>query len=118
MAFDLTVEGLRGDVKYGTWFLTVEQARIEGADFFITRLYDAAAARWLRVVLLTTAAWAMLDDQFNPAVPSAGLEDAAAALPAPGLVNVGAATLVLVLYADWKARVHLRQISEGDNRNV
>jgi hypothetical protein len=49
--FDLTVLGLRGDVKYSTWFLTVENARLEGLDFFITRLYDETVARWLRVVL-------------------------------------------------------------------
>jgi hypothetical protein len=40
--FDLTVLNLRGDVKYSTWFLTREDARLEGLDFFITRLYDEA----------------------------------------------------------------------------
>lgn len=111
--FDLTVLGMRGDLKYSTWFLTVEDARIEGLDFFITRLYDAINARWLLVVLLTPAAWAVIDGETRPA----SLEDAASALPDPVSINVGAATLVLILYDDWKARVRLCQTPKGGSTN-
>jgi hypothetical protein len=109
--FDLTVLGLRGDVKYSAWFLTVENARTEGLDFFITRLYDETGARWLRVVLLTPIARELIGGETALASP-------AETVPAlPDAVTAGAATLVLIRYDDWKARVRLRQTPKGDNPN-
>ena len=64
--FDLTVLGLRGDEKYSAWFLTVENARMEGLDFFITRLFDETGARWLRVVLLTPIAQELTGGEIPP----------------------------------------------------
>ena len=109
--FDLTVLGLRGDVKYSTWFLTNENARLEGLDFFITRLYDETGARWLRVVLLTPIASELIGGETISASPA---ETVPALLDA---VTAGVATLALIRYDDWKARVRLRQTSKGDNPN-
>ncbi len=108
-AFDLTVAGMCGDVKYSTYFLTTEDARTAEVDFFITRLYDEVNGRWLCVVFLTPAAWAAIDGETMPAT----LEDAASLLPAAVSVTVGAATFVLCLYGDWKARVLSRQAAKG-----
>ncbi len=101
--FDLTVLGLRGDVKYSTWFLTVENARLAGLDFFITRLYDESGVGWLRVVLLTPPAQDLI---------SAPL-DASLALPQD--VIASAAQLLLARYDDWKARVRSKQTPPGDS---
>jgi hypothetical protein len=62
-AFDLTVMGMCGDVKYSTYFLTLEEARTTEVDFFITRLYNEVNGRWLRVVFLIPAAWAAIDGE-------------------------------------------------------
>jgi hypothetical protein len=103
--FDLIVLGLRGDIKYSTWFLTVEDARLAGLDFFITRLYDEHGAGWLRVVLLTPLAQKVFD-----AVPEAKL-----ALPQEALAN--AVQLQLTRYEDWKACVHAKQTPQGDHND-
>ncbi len=107
--FDLTVLGLRGDVKYSTWFLTAENARLEGLDFFITRLYDETGAQWLRVVLLTPIAQELIGDETN----AAALVGAVPALP--GVVTAGAMTLMLIRYDDWKSRVRSKQTSKEDS---
>jgi hypothetical protein len=112
-AFDLTVLGLRGDVKYSTYFLTAETVPAEGIDFFVTRLYDEAGTRWLTAVFLTPVAWAEIDGETTPVA----LADAASILPEPVSLTVADATFVLVLYDDWKARVKTRQQAEGDTPN-
>jgi hypothetical protein len=106
--FDLTVLGLRGDVKYSTWFLTVENARLAGLDFFITRLYDESGAVWLRVVLLTPFAQELIGEVTMLATP------AESAPPLPATVMADAAQLLLIRYEDWKARVRFKQTPQGD----
>ena len=106
--FDLTVLGLRGDVKYSTWFLTVENARLEGLDFFITRFYDETGAQWLRVVLLTPIAQELIGDNATAVVPTADIPEL------PAVVTAGATTLRLIRYDDWKVRVQSKQMSKGD----
>ena len=107
--FDLTVLGLRGDVKYSTWFLTVENARLAGLDFFITRLYDESGAGWLRVVLLTTPhAQELIGKVATP-------PDTSLALRHP--VTADAAQLRLFRYEDWKACVRFKQTPQGDSTN-
>lgn len=101
--FDLTVLGLRGDVKYSTWFLTVENARLAGLDFFITRLYDESGAGWLRVVLLTPLAQKLIGDATTPATAMETVPEL------PATVTAGAAQLRLIRYEDWKARVRFKQ---------
>ncbi len=107
--FDLTVLGLRGDVKYSTWFLTAENARLEGLDFFITRLYDETGAQWLRVVLLTQIAQELIGDEPNTVAPTG------AGFVLPNVVTAGAMTLMLIRYDDWKARVRSKQTSKGNS---
>ena len=107
--FDLTVLGLRGDMKYSTWFLTVENARLEGLDFFITRLYDENGTRWLRVVLLTLIAHEVIGSEILPAA-------SAETIPfLPDVVNASGAMLMLIRYDDWKARVLSKQTSKGSS---
>ncbi len=112
-AFDLTVMGMCGDVKYSTYFLTVEDARTAEVDFFITRLYNEVNGRWMRVVFLTPAAWVAIDGETIPVT----LEDAVSLLPAAVSVTVGAATFVLNLYEDWKMRVLSHQTAKGSEPN-
>lgn len=108
-SFDLIVLGLRGDIKYGAWFLTREEARLEGLDFFITRLYDETGTGWLRVVLLTPAAREMIGGEVDPARRT----QAAPALPDD--VTVAAKQLSPTRYDDWKARVRSKQAAKGES---
>jgi hypothetical protein len=98
--FDLTVLNLRGDVKYSTWFLTREDARLEGLDFFITRLYDEAGNGWLRIVLLTSAACELIGGETHFDLPDLSL--------------VAARGLNLIRYDEWKARVRSKQTVRGE----
>lgn len=107
--FDLIVLGLRGDVKYSTWFLTAENARLEGLDFFITRLYDETGVQWLRVVLLTPIAQELLGSETHSGEPT---ESAA---PLPAALSAGTTTLQLIRYDDWKTLVRSKQTAKGSN---
>jgi hypothetical protein len=107
--FDLTVLGLRGDIKYGTYFLAGEDVRAEEIDFFITRLYDEPGARWLQVVFLRPAGWVVIDGDTMPAA----WKDVASVLPAAVSLDVASTTFVLILYEDWKRRILLRLTREG-----
>jgi hypothetical protein len=60
-AYDLTVLGLRGDIKYSTYFLTAEGTQTTEIDFFITQLFDETKARWEKVVFLTPTAWTVIN---------------------------------------------------------
>jgi len=72
---------------------------------------DETGARWLRVVLLTPIARELIGAETTSASP-------AETVPArPDAVTAGAATLVLIRYDDWKARVRSRQTPKGDNPN-
>lgn len=111
--YDLTVLGLRGDIKFSTYFLASEDLRREEIDFFITRLYDEVGARWLQVVFLLPAAWAVIDGDTKPV----GWGDAASALLGAVSLHVAGTMFVLIVYEDWKARVLSRQQVGGAETN-
>lgn len=100
-AYDLTVLGLRGDIKYSTYFLTAEGAHTTEIDFFITRLFDETNARWEKVVFLTPTAWAVINGRTIPVV----LQEAVSVLPKAVAVEIGLETFVIILYKEWKERI-------------
>ncbi len=111
-AYDLTVLEQRGDVKTSTYFMHTARAFPLRCDFYIVRLWDDAANQWLDLVLLNPEAWRAIDGEPTPCA----WETVARVLPAVAQVEVRGETLVVVLYAEWKARVLSRQSQEGGNR--
>jgi len=100
-AYDLTVLGLRGDIKYSTYFLTAEGTQTTEIDFFITRLFDEIKARWEKVVFLTPAAWTVINGRTIPVA----LQEAVSEFPKAVMVNIGLETFVIILYQEWKERI-------------
>ena len=100
-AYDLTVLGLRGDIKYSTYFLTAEDAQTTEIDFFITRLFDETNARWEKVVFLTPTAWAVI----NGRTILVALQKAVSVFPNAVSVEIGLETFVIILYNEWKERI-------------
>ena len=76
---DLTVLGMMGDIKNTTYFLYVARSFPLTCDFYITRLYNTATRRYVRIVVLTTEAWRLL----NGATVRGNLARAAQLLPQP-----------------------------------
>lgn len=100
-AYDLTVLGLRGDIKYSTYFLTSEGTQTTEIDFFITRLFDETNARWEKVVFLTPTAWAVI----NGRTILVALQKAVSVFPKVMSVEIGLETFVIILYNEWKERI-------------
>ncbi len=100
-AYDLTVLGLRGDIKYSTYFLTAEGTQTMEIDFFITRLFDETNARWEKVVFLTPTAWAVINGRTIPV----SLQEAVSVFPKAVTVDIGLETFVIILYQEWKERI-------------
>lgn len=100
-AYDLTVLGLRGDIKYSTYFLTSEGTQTTEIDFFITRLFDETNARWEKVVFLTPTAWAVI----NGRTILVALQKAVSVFPKAVSVEIGLETFVIILYNEWKERI-------------
>jgi hypothetical protein len=108
-AHDLTVLRQRGDVKTSTYFLHTARSFPLRSDFYVVRLWNAEANQWLDLVLLKPEAWRELDGEPIPCE----WESIAGDLPGAAQVKVRGETLVVVLYADWKARVRNKQSMEG-----
>jgi hypothetical protein len=106
--YDLVVQRQLGDVKNTTYFLHAARTRRLSCDFYITRLYAARQRRYLRVVLMTHAAW----KTWNGEVPIATLETAADFFPEPIQVMLEGQPFVLAPYDLWKQRVKRRQEEE------
>jgi len=104
-AYDLTVLGRSGDVKTSTYFIHTTRAFPLRCDFYIVRLWDETVHQWLDLVLLKPDAWRELDGEPTPCT----WETVARVLPTVAQVLVRSETLVVVLYAEWKARVRHKQ---------
>jgi len=108
---DLTVLGRRGDVKTSTYFIHTARTFPLRCDFYIVRLWDEVTNQWLDLVLLKPDAWRELDGEPMPC----RWEMVARVLPAIAQVELRGEPLVVVPYAEWKARVWRKQLPEGEN---
>jgi hypothetical protein len=107
--YDLTVLGLRGDVKYSTYFLNAEKLTDLHGDFFITRAFDPVQRTWLLIVVLTPMAW----KQLNGDLEATTVEKLTSVLPAPAGFMLGETPFVVLGYDEWKQRVQRRQVAAG-----
>jgi hypothetical protein len=100
---------MTGDIKNTTYFLYVARSFPLTCDFYITRLYDATARRYVRIVILTAEAWRRL----NGETVGSDLVHAAQWLPQMVGVTFLGYDLVVIEYERWKRKVRQRQ-PEGD----
>lgn len=106
--FDLVVLGFTGDVKTSTYFLHAVRSRGLPADFYITRLYDRPGRTPVLVVFLKRPAWDAIDGETQPATLAA----LPGFLPTVAEIRHSGRPLIVVEYAEWKARVLERQHGE------
>lgn len=107
--YDLIVNRRLGDIKHTTYFLHTARALPLKCDFYITRLYDARRRRYVRIVILTEAAW----HDLNGPVTAATLETAAGFFPAPVQIVFEGQRFVVATFDLWKERVTRRQQREN-----
>lgn len=103
--YDLVVLKQRGDIKNTTYFLHLARALPSSCDFYVTRLFDSRVRRYLPVVIMTEAAWRILDGD----VPTASLETVADFFPRPVKFTSKDRSFIALPYDLWKARVKKRQ---------
>jgi len=102
---DLTLLGMRGDIKTSTYFLYVARSFPLSSDFYIARLFDTAARKYTWVVISQAAAWDRIDGKPR----AAALADAARLLPEVVTVKFMGYDLVVSDYAIWKQKVLQKQ---------
>jgi len=107
---DLTVLGMIGDVKNTTYFLYVVRSFPLTCDFYITRLYNTATGRYVRIVVLTDEAW----HRINGAIVRSDLARVAQWLPQVVGVTFLGYDLVVIDYEVWKQKVLQQQQVGGD----
>jgi hypothetical protein len=105
---DLEVMGFRGDIKTSTYFVLARRGETLAHDFYITRMYHAAARQWHRVVWLKLAFWKLLDGEPTPTAYDAIWQT----LPGAAMITLRSREFVVVLYAEWKRRLIARQAKE------
>ena len=106
---DLTVLGMTGDVKTTTYFLYVARSFPLTCDFYITRLYNTAMGRYIRIVVLTDEAW----HRINGDIVHSDLARVAQWLPQVVGVTFLGYDLVVIDYEVWKQKVLQRQQAGG-----
>jgi hypothetical protein len=112
--YDLLLLDLRGDIKYTTYFLTVECLTRLVSDFFITRWYLTHRREWLRVAILRETAWQRFSlSQAAGERQTASLDDVASALPQAVVFAIGSILLTTLGYGQWKQQVVLMQLTKG-----
>jgi hypothetical protein len=107
--YDLVVLRQRGDIKNTTYFLHLACTLPSNCDFYITRLFDLRVRRYLPIVVMTEAAWRILDGD----VPTASLEMAAGFFPKPVKFTVKERRFIVAPYDLWKAMVKKQQEKEA-----
>lgn len=108
---DLEVMGFIGDVKTSTYFVLARRSEMLAHDFYITRMYNAAARRWHRIVWLKPAFWKLLDGEPTPTAYDAIWET----LPRVASITLRSRAFIVVFYDEWKRRVIARQAMETTN---
>jgi hypothetical protein len=101
---------MTGDVETTTYFLYVARSFPLTCDFYITRLYNTAMGRSVRIVVLTDEAW----HRINGDIVCSDLTRAAQWLPQVVGVTFLGYDLVVADYEVWKQKVLQRQQAGGD----
>lgn len=108
---DLTVSGMRGDIKTSTYFLHTIRHFPLRHDFYIATLFDSAARQRRRVVIMPRAVW----DKMDGDPQTAKLEQAVTLLPQPVAIRVKGQELIVVEYNLWKEKIRaLQERGESD----
>ncbi len=102
---DLTISGLRGDIKSSTYFLHTARHYPLKHDFYIAALFDSKSRQRRRVVIMPVVAWGKIDGD----TMAADLEQAAALLPQPVAVTIKGQRLIVVEYNLWKEKIRAFQ---------
>lgn len=108
---DLTISGLRGDIKSSTYFLHTSRHFPLRHDFYITVLFDAKSRQRRRAVIMQAAAWGTIDGDTQ----IAELAQAASFLPQPVAINVKGQRLIVVEYNLWKEKIRAFQMRGQSN---
>lgn len=111
--YDIVVAGMRGDIKYTTYFLAMERQIGPVTDFFITRAYDASQRKWRMVVAMRNDVWQRLDGETIPT----SRENLASVLPQAASITIGNEQLIVIEYDDWKERVRRHIKSKGEKQD-
>jgi hypothetical protein len=106
--YDLEIMGFRGDIKTSTYFVLARRSQTLAHDFYITRMYHAAARHWHRVVWLKPAFWGLLDGEPTPTAYDAIWQT----LPGVAMITLRSREFIVVLYDEWKRRLKARQAKE------
>lgn len=102
---DLTISGLRGDIKSSTYFLHTARHYPLKHDFYIAALFDSHSRQRRRVVIMPATAW----DKIDGDTMVAELAQAAALLPQPVAVTIKGQRLIVVEYNLWKEKIRAFQ---------
>jgi hypothetical protein len=108
--YDLVILRQRGDIKTTTYFLYNSAVSALYSDFYITRLFHPQRRRYLDVVVMTEAAWHLL----NGDTRVVQLDTAADFFPNPVLFSLEERNFVILPYELWKQKVIQRQQKTGD----
>jgi hypothetical protein len=111
--YDLVVSGMRGDIKYSTYFLSAEALGRLQSDFFITRAYDSTKREWVTIAVLRSETWRWIDGETQAGT----VQELSALLPTPVRIQIGALQLIVIPYEEWKRRVRDLQAREGSNEH-
>ena len=98
---DIVLGGLSGDIKSSTSFFFFARSYPLRHDFYITRLYDAAARQYRCVVIMPIASWSRIDGEMDATTFPNLLES----LPGPAQFTFREETLVVIAYDEWKRKM-------------
>lgn len=98
---DLTISGMRGDIKSSTYFLHSLRHFPLRHDFYIATMFDPRTRERPRVVIMQPAVW----DKIDGDTQAAELEQAVTLLPQPVAIIVKGQGLIVVEYNLWKEKI-------------
>lgn len=111
--YDLVVSGMRGDIKYSTYFLSAETLGRLQSDFFITRAYDSTTREWVTIVMHRPETWQRIDGETQAGT----VQELPALLPTPIRIQIGALHLFVISYEEWKRRIRDLQARERSDEH-
>ena len=105
---DLTLSGMRGDIKSSAYFLNVARSHPLRHDFYITEVITPPMRQRRRVVFMLSASWDKIDGETN----ATSLEEALSQLPTSSQITVREQSLIVSDYEVWKEKIRSLQQQE------
>ena len=112
-SYDLTVLGLRGDIKTSTYFLHTSDSLLANCDFYITRLWFPDIRCYEDIVLMTESIWNLI----NGETQDCDFDNVTDVFPRPARVILFNTPMIVVSYSLWKEKVKRRQATQGGLNN-